>query len=57
VATAGAAGGPGGGPRHQPPAAGRQPDAQAEMFERYKDILHKQELQQAAEAAQATRAT
>lgn len=27
-------------------------DAQAEMFERYKDILHKQELQQAAEAAQ-----
>lgn len=27
-------------------------DAQAEMFERYKDILHKQEQQQAAEAAQ-----
>jgi hypothetical protein len=27
-------------------------DAQAQMFEHYKDILHKQELQQAAEAAQ-----
>lgn len=27
-------------------------DAQAEMFERYKDILHKQALQQAADAAQ-----
>ena len=27
-------------------------DAQSEMFERYKDILHKQEIQQAAEAAQ-----
>ncbi|QXI49271.1 hypothetical protein HU763_007435 [Pseudomonas anuradhapurensis] len=27
-------------------------DGQAEMFERYKDILHKQEQQQAAEAAQ-----
>ncbi|NIF16790.1 hypothetical protein [Pantoea sp. Cy-639] len=27
-------------------------DAQAQMFERYKDILHKQELQQASEAAQ-----
>ena len=27
-------------------------DAQAEMFERYKDILHKQQAQQAAEAAQ-----
>ncbi|WP_296234232.1 hypothetical protein [Pseudomonas sp. UBA4617] len=27
-------------------------DAQAEMFERYQDILHKQEQQQAAEAAQ-----
>lgn len=27
-------------------------DAQGEMFERYKDILHQQQLQQAAEAAQ-----
>lgn len=27
-------------------------DAQTQMFERYKDILHKQELQQASEAAQ-----
>lgn len=27
-------------------------DAQAQMFERYKDILHKQELNQAADAAQ-----
>jgi len=27
-------------------------DAQAEMFQRYQDILHKQEQQQAAEAAQ-----
>lgn len=27
-------------------------DAQAQMFEHYKDILHKQELQHAAEAAQ-----
>jgi len=34
-------------PTPAPPA-----DAQGEMFERYKDILHKQELQQAAEAAQ-----
>lgn len=37
----------------QPPAAPAHPvDAQSEMFERYKDILHKQELQQAADAAQ-----
>ncbi|WP_085675496.1 MULTISPECIES: hypothetical protein [unclassified Pseudomonas] len=39
----------------KPPAAATpaQPqDAQSEMFERYKDILHKQEIQQAAEAAQ-----
>ena len=36
-----------------PAAAPAQPaDAQAQMFEHYKDILHKQELQQAAEAAQ-----
>ncbi|QVM92854.1 hypothetical protein JYG34_07430 [Pseudomonas entomophila] len=36
-----------------PTAAPQLPaDAQAEMFERYKDILHKQELQQAADAAQ-----
>ncbi|MEI2829251.1 hypothetical protein [Pseudomonas mosselii] len=36
-----------------PAAAPAQPaDAQAQMFERYKEILHKQELQQAAEAAQ-----
>ncbi|BBH47422.1 hypothetical protein [Pseudomonas sp. KU43P] len=36
------------------PAAAPEPptNAQSEMFERYKDILHKQELQQAAEAAQ-----
>lgn len=36
------------------PAAAPAPaeDAQAQMFERYKGILHKQELQQAAEAAQ-----
>ena len=27
-------------------------DAQTQMFERYKDILHKQELDQAADAAQ-----
>ncbi len=40
--------------REQAPAAApKQPaDAQTEMFERYKDILHKQEAQQAAEAAQ-----
>ena len=37
----------------QPAAPPTQPlDAQNEMFERYKDILHKQEQQQAAEAAQ-----
>ncbi|WDY56633.1 hypothetical protein [Pseudomonas sp. PSKL.D1] len=37
----------------QPPAAPAPPtDAQAEMFERYKAILHKQEAQQAADAAQ-----
>ncbi|PVZ39518.1 hypothetical protein [Pseudomonas sp. CC120222-01a] len=36
-----------------PTTAPAQPvDAQSEMFERYKDILHKQEVQQAAEAAQ-----
>jgi len=37
-----------------PAPAGVAPaqDAQAEMFERYKHILHKQEQQQAAEAAQ-----
>ncbi|WP_087501604.1 hypothetical protein [Pseudomonas sp. SID14000] len=35
-----------------PPAPAPVADAQAQMFERYKDILHKQELQQAAEAAQ-----
>ncbi|AXQ49131.1 hypothetical protein ACLPJF_08170 [Pseudomonas vlassakiae] len=36
-----------------PATAPAQPvDAQGEMFERYKDILHKQEIQQAAEAAQ-----
>lgn len=36
-----------------PALAPAQPtDTQAEMFERYKDILHKQELQQAADAAQ-----
>ncbi|MFJ4157008.1 hypothetical protein ACIPZF_19695 [Pseudomonas sp. NPDC089752] len=37
----------------RPAAPPVQPlDAQGEMFERYKDILHKQEVQQAAEAAQ-----
>lgn len=36
-----------------PAVTPQQPaDAQAEMFERYKDILHKQELQQAADTAQ-----
>ncbi|MFV3288209.1 hypothetical protein ACNFBR_05675 [Pseudomonas sp. NY11955] len=35
-----------------PAAPAAAQDTQAEMFERYKDILHKQELQQAAEAAQ-----
>ncbi|WP_069942111.1 hypothetical protein [Pseudomonas putida] len=35
-----------------PPAPAAAQDTQAEMFERYKDILHKQELQQAADAAQ-----
>ncbi|QXI39877.1 hypothetical protein [Pseudomonas xantholysinigenes] len=34
------------------PAPAPADDAQAQMFEHYKDILHKQELQQAAEAAQ-----
>jgi hypothetical protein len=34
------------------PAPTTAQDGQAEMFERYKDILHKQELQQAADAAQ-----
>ncbi|MCO7517277.1 hypothetical protein NJF44_20075 [Pseudomonas guariconensis] len=34
-------------------AAPAQPaDAQAEMFERYKQILHRQQMQQAAETAQ-----
>ena len=37
--------------RPAPPAAPAA-DAQAQMFERYKDILHQQELQQAADAAQ-----
>lgn len=37
----------------RPAAPPAQPlDTQAEMFERYKDILQKQEMQQAAEAAQ-----
>ncbi|AJG15045.1 hypothetical protein RK21_03537 [Pseudomonas plecoglossicida] len=35
-----------------PPSPAPAADAQAEMFERYNDVLHKQELQQAAEAAQ-----
>lgn len=35
-----------------PSAPAPAADAQAQMFERYKDILHKQELQQAADAAQ-----
>jgi len=35
-----------------PAAQAPTQDAQAEMFERYKDTLRKQELQQAAEAAQ-----
>ncbi|MDH0730361.1 hypothetical protein N5F23_25675 [Pseudomonas sichuanensis] len=36
-----------------PASAPAQPvDAQAQMFERYKDILHQQQLQQAAETAQ-----
>lgn len=35
-----------------PPTATQPPDAQGEMFERYKDMLHKQQLEQAAEAAQ-----
>ncbi|MFJ4343910.1 hypothetical protein [Pseudomonas sp. NPDC089401] len=40
-------------PAPRPPATAAQPqDAQAEMFERYKDILHQQQVQQAAEAAQ-----
>ncbi|MFJ4443694.1 hypothetical protein ACIPZ8_16595 [Pseudomonas sp. NPDC089422] len=41
-------------PAYSKPAAAPVPsvDAQGEMFERYKDILHKQEMQQAAEAAQ-----
>ena len=34
------------------PAPAPPADAQAQMFERYKDILHNQEAQQAAEAAQ-----
>lgn len=43
-------------PAYSKPAPALKPaqpvDAQSEMFERYKDILHKQEIQQAAEAAQ-----
>ena len=35
-----------------PAAPAPAADAQAEMFERYKDILHQQQVQQAAEAAQ-----
>ncbi|NIE73858.1 hypothetical protein F3J44_26290 [Pantoea sp. Tr-811] len=34
------------------PVAQPPQDAQSEMFERYKDILHQQQVQQAAEAAQ-----
>lgn len=32
-----------------PPTSTQPPNAQAEMFERYKDTLHKQQLEQAAE--------
>ena len=39
-------------PVRSQPAAPPPVDAQGEMFERYKDILHQQQLQQAAEAAQ-----
>ncbi|MFJ4066574.1 hypothetical protein ACIPW4_14960 [Pseudomonas sp. NPDC089996] len=39
-------------PAHSKPAPAQPLDAQSEMFERYKDILHKQEVQQAADAAQ-----
>jgi hypothetical protein len=39
-------------PAHSKPAPAKPVDAQSEMFEHYKDILHKQEIQQAAEAAQ-----
>ena len=35
-----------------PPTVTQPPDAQGEMFERYKDMLRKQQLEQAAEAAQ-----
>lgn len=34
------------------PAPAAPADAQAQMFERYKDILHNQEAEQAAQAAQ-----
>lgn len=37
---------------YHPAAPAAAEDAQAEMFQRYKHTLHKQELQQAAEAAQ-----
>lgn len=37
---------------YRPAAPAAAQDAQAEMFERYKNTLHKQELQQAADAAQ-----
>jgi len=39
-------------PAYSKPAPAQPVDAQSEMFERYKDILHQQEMQQAAEAAQ-----
>jgi len=39
-------------PPYSKPAPAQPVDAQSEMFERYKDILHQQQIQQAAEAAQ-----
>ncbi|MDH0648373.1 hypothetical protein N5D48_25635 [Pseudomonas sp. GD03858] len=39
-------------PTTRQPAPAQPVDAQARMFEQYKEILHKQELQQAADAAQ-----
>lgn len=39
-------------PAYSKPAPAQPVDAQSEMFERYKDILHQQQVQQAAEAAQ-----
>ncbi|MBH3414489.1 MULTISPECIES: hypothetical protein [Pseudomonas] len=39
-------------PAYSKPAPAQPVDAQREMFERYKDILHQQQIQQAAEAAQ-----